>query len=91
MSWPTMILDAVTGILRYGHEAYGPNRPAYWRQENVTIVHRNQGNGVSAHYLHNGSIFSAVHIKSYETGAPFVWLKGGNSDALTGSCGTIGN
>jgi hypothetical protein len=73
-----------TGELDYGPPE-SQSRCDLLGKERLTIATRDSGNGVSAHYRHNGVIFSALHIKTYEERMSFVWLKA-SSDLITGTC-----
>ena len=100
MSWKTVIFDDATGILKYGHEARTESMPEalpeawrkmnqpYWVEEKLVVTSR--GEVVTGHYKHNGVIFSAILIRTWTAPASFMWLAGGNSDALTGTCRLIG-
>lgn len=89
-TWPIVTFDDNTGILKYGREATA-DRPARWTEERLIVVSKAGGNGVTGHYMHNGSIFSALHIRSWSDPPEFLWFRGGNSDILTGTCRMFGN
>jgi len=86
-SWETVTFDDATGLLRYGAEKR-EGRDAYWAEAKTTVASR--GELVSAYYWHNGAIFSALQIVTYREPVGFLWVRGGNSDVLAGTCRVVG-
>lgn len=92
LTWPTVTFDDVSGTLRYGHEATAGSIGKTWFEEKLTVTAKGSPQGsASGHYMHNGTIFSAIVIHAWDNPPSFIFLKGGNSAALTGTCRTFGN
>jgi hypothetical protein len=84
-TWEGVLFDSDTGAFKYGNERIG------FVEERMTVTaHGGGGMSASGHYMHNGTVFSAIVI--YGWGAPpdFMLVHGGNSAVLTGTCTVYG-
>ena len=77
----TVVFDDVSGLFKYG------KKNKYWKEEKMRVSGKgSRGFSASGHYMHNGTIFSAIVIYSWHDPIDFQWQGGGNSDLLTGTC-----
>jgi hypothetical protein len=83
-TWPSVVFDDISGSFKYGREGA-------WTEEAMTVTGRGSaGWGASGHYLHNGTLFNAFVVQTHERPANFLWLGGGLSDAVSGTCRIYG-
>lgn len=87
LSWSNVVFDSRTGLLRYGQDGRR-GIPPRWTEARLTVVSGQEP--VAGYYLHNGTILSVIEIKTWVTPMTFIWLRGGNSDVLTGTCKGMG-
>ncbi len=84
-TWPKIVFDDDTGIFKYGREGR-------WTEEHMRVLSKGtHGFSASGYYMHNGTIFSAIVVKSWAKSPSFIWTAGAVGDVYTGTCQVFGN